>query len=53
MQGGLRAQLSGLEPEIREGEKSSFQNFSSPVGASYKSYKRFMEPVSYFNQVVG
>ena len=53
LQGGLRVQLSGLEPEIREGEKSGFQNFSSPVGASYKSYKRFMEPVSYFNQIVG
>ena len=42
LQGGLRVQLSGLEPEVREGEK-----------ASYKSHKRFMEPVLYFNQIVG
>ena len=34
-------------------KKNGFQNFSSPLGASYKSYKRFMEPVLYFNQIVG
>ena len=52
LQGGLRVQLSGLDPELRESEKAVL-HFSAPVGASYRSHKRSEKRVLCINQIVG
>ena len=45
MQGGLRAQLSGLEPEIREGEKAVFRTslhpWVLPINLTRDSWSQF------------
>ena len=49
LQGGLRVQLSGLEPEIREGEKAVFRTSLHPWGAISSEWYRLKKKVVFLS----